>query len=89
MRAEHVEAMERTEALMRESPHTRGHNFGHSVLLPLLGFGVIAGLIGLVFLLQLIQSASVRFVVACGVPLALVLVLALALFIRNRLMRGR
>ena len=89
MRDEHVEAMERTEALMRDGGRRPGHNFGHSIVPPILGLLAIAGLIGLVLLLQSIQSDSVRFVVACGGPLAVVLVLASVVFVRNRIVRGR
>lgn len=87
MRAEHVEAMERTEALMREGAQRPGHNFGHSVVPPLVGFVVIAVVIGFVFVLDTIESDSVRFTLACGVPLGLVFVLGFGSFMHGRLTR--
>ena len=73
MRAEHIEAMERSQALTNE-PRRRGRNFGRSFALPLIGFGTVA----LVFWLVGLDMP----VLACALPLA---IFAVARFFGDRL----
>ncbi|MDZ4179645.1 MAG: hypothetical protein U1E29_10495 [Coriobacteriia bacterium] len=62
MRAEHVEAMERSDALTNE-PRRRGRNFGRSFTLPLLGLGTVA----LIFWLVSIGRPVLALIVPLGV----------------------